>query len=115
MKGRTCTDGQKQRKKVVPGESTPPTVSMDSVIIMEKIDAHEGRNVRICDTPGVFSQCRHGRGRENGAAWEVSGTNGKYCAPNIHSLCDILEGEAGPLCHHKGGAIRLPKIIIYVI
>ena len=54
LKGQTCVDGQKQRKKAVPGDANPPTVSMESVLITEIIDVHERRHVRICDIPGAF-------------------------------------------------------------
>ena len=38
----------------MPGDATTPTVSTESVLIAEKIDAQEGRNVGIWDTPGDF-------------------------------------------------------------
>ena len=47
-------DGQKQRKKSVPRDATSPTVSTESVLIIETIDAHEGTNVGICNIPGAF-------------------------------------------------------------
>ena len=54
MKVRTYVDGRKQLKKAVPVDATPPTFSTDSVLITETIDAHEGRDIRICDIPGAF-------------------------------------------------------------
>ena len=54
MKGRICTYGRKQHKKAVTGYANFPTVSMESVLIMEKIDAHEGHEVGICNILGAF-------------------------------------------------------------
>ena len=54
MKGQSFLDGRKQEKKSVPGDANFPTVSMDSVLIMEKIDAHEGHEVGICNILGAF-------------------------------------------------------------
>ena len=38
----------------VPGDTTFPTVSTDSILITATIDAHEGRDVGICNIPGAF-------------------------------------------------------------
>ena len=54
MKGRTWGDGQKQRKKVVIGDATSSTVSMEYVLIPATVNAHAERNARICDIPGDF-------------------------------------------------------------
>ena len=54
LKGWTCVDSWKQRKKSVPGESTSPIVSTDSVLITTTIDTHEGREVIIFNIQGVF-------------------------------------------------------------
>ena len=54
MKGRTCADVQKQRKKAVPGDVTSPTVSTDSVLITAAINVHEVHDVGICDITGAF-------------------------------------------------------------
>ena len=54
MKGQTCTDGRKQRKKAVTGDATFLTVFTESVLLTAKIDAHEGRDVGICSIPGDF-------------------------------------------------------------
>ena len=54
VRGQTCADGQKQCKKSVPGYATTPTVSTESVLIKTTIEAHEGRNIEICDIRGAF-------------------------------------------------------------
>ena len=54
MKGQTCTDGRKQRKKAVTGDATFLTVSMESVLLTATIDAHEGRDFGICNISGDF-------------------------------------------------------------
>ena len=41
-------------EKSVPGDATPPTLSTEYVLIMEKIDVHEGCNVRIRNIRGDF-------------------------------------------------------------
>ena len=51
--------------------------------------------------PGCLYQCRHGRGRENGAALKTVVTNGKDCAQNIQTSHDIQEGKYGPLHQPK--------------
>ena len=47
-------DGQKQNKKSVTGDATPPTVSAKSVLITLTIDEHERSDPRICDIPGAL-------------------------------------------------------------
>ena len=54
MKDRTYVDVRKQRKKAVPRNSTPPTVSMESVLIKSTFDAHEGRKVGVRDILDAF-------------------------------------------------------------
>ena len=54
LKDLTFKDGRKQRKNVVPGDETYPIVSTEYVLITAAIDAHEGRDVGICDIPGAF-------------------------------------------------------------
>ena len=39
---------------MVPGDATPPTVSTESVLITTAIDAHEGSDIGICNTPCDF-------------------------------------------------------------
>ena len=41
-------------KKVVHGDATTPTVSTESVVITSKIDAYEGRDVKIYNRPVAF-------------------------------------------------------------
>jgi hypothetical protein len=38
----------------VPGAATPPTLSLEAVLITSTIDAYEERDVAIVDTPGAF-------------------------------------------------------------
>ena len=54
MKGRICIDGRKQQNNSVTGDATFPTVSMESVLIIGKIDAYEGHEFSICNILGAF-------------------------------------------------------------
>ena len=54
IKARGCTDGRKQREKIMKQESTSPTVATKSVFLTAVVDAHEGRMVKIVDVPGAF-------------------------------------------------------------
>ena len=58
IKGRACADGRKQRKQedYVKGDSTSPTVSLESVLITAVIDAKEDRDVAVIDIPNAFIQ-----------------------------------------------------------
>ena len=54
VKGRGCTDGQKQRAYVAKEESTAPTVSTEAVFLTAVIDALESREVVVLDVPRAF-------------------------------------------------------------
>ena len=54
IKGRTCADGRKQRKYILPEDATSPTVSSDAVLLSFMWDVHEGRFVATADVPGAF-------------------------------------------------------------
>jgi hypothetical protein len=54
IKGRTCADGRKQRETAEPGATTPPTVSLESVLITSTIEAYEGREVAVVDILGAY-------------------------------------------------------------
>jgi hypothetical protein len=54
IKGRACTDERKQRETAVPGAATPPTVSLEDVLLRATIDAYEERDVAIVDVPDAF-------------------------------------------------------------
>ena len=56
IKGRRCTDGQKQRAYITKEESTSPTISTEAVFLMAVIDAWENRKVVVLDVPGAFMQ-----------------------------------------------------------
>ena len=64
--------------------------------------------------PWCLYQFIHGPGHENGSAWEISRTNGKYQPLNINTELDIREGKAYPICHPKEGAPRLTEIGIAI-
>jgi hypothetical protein len=49
IKGRGCADGRKQREYLTKEDTSPPTVSIESVLLSCTIDAKE-------DIPGVFMQ-----------------------------------------------------------
>jgi hypothetical protein len=54
IKGRTCTDGRKQRETATPGDAASPTVSLESVLITAVIEAHEGRDIAVVDVHGAL-------------------------------------------------------------
>ena len=54
VKGLTCADGWKQRKKAVTGDATFPTASTESILTTSTIDAHEWYNVGIYKILGFF-------------------------------------------------------------
>jgi hypothetical protein len=54
IKGGACADGRKQRETAVPGAATPPTISLEAVLITATIDAYEERDISIVDVPGAF-------------------------------------------------------------
>ena len=45
---------RRNAKNMVHGDETPPTVFTESVLITATIDAHEGRDVGICNILGAF-------------------------------------------------------------
>jgi hypothetical protein len=54
IKGRACADGRRQHETAVPGAATPPTVSLEAVLITATIDAYEEQDAAIVDVPGAF-------------------------------------------------------------
>ena len=57
MKGRTCAGGSSQRQCLKQDESvTSPTASLETILTMLLIDAHEGKVVNIFDIPGAYLQ-----------------------------------------------------------
>ena len=54
VKGLTCADTRKQRKKAVPGDADPPKVSTESILLTATIDAQEEIKSGICDILGDF-------------------------------------------------------------
>jgi hypothetical protein len=56
IKGRGCADGRKQREYLTKEETSPPTVTIESVMLSCTIDAKERRDVATVDIPGGFMQ-----------------------------------------------------------
>jgi hypothetical protein len=54
LRGRTCADGRKQRKYILPEDATSPTVSTEALLMTCVIDARERRHVVTADVPGAF-------------------------------------------------------------
>ena len=54
IKGRTCADGRPQRAYTPREEASSPTISLESLMALLLIDAHEGRDVAIFDVPGAY-------------------------------------------------------------
>ncbi len=54
IKGRTCTDGRKQRQYIPKEETSSPTVTIKVLILLLLIDTYEGRDVMTADIVGAF-------------------------------------------------------------
>ena len=54
LKGRTCADGEKQRKYISKEESSSPTVSTENFLTALVIDAREGIDTATCDILGAY-------------------------------------------------------------
>jgi hypothetical protein len=57
-KGRTVAGGNKQRSYIRKEDASSPTVSAESVLLTCIVDAEEGRDVAVIDTPNAFTQAR---------------------------------------------------------
>ena len=58
IKGRGCADGRKQKLWFSKGETSAPTVMMESVFLTSVINAKEKREVATVDIPGAFLQAQ---------------------------------------------------------
>ena len=54
VKGRTCADGSGQRKYVPREEAASPTLSLESLMSLLLISAHEERDTAVFDVPGAY-------------------------------------------------------------
>ena len=54
VKGRTCTDGRKQRVYIPKEEASSPTTSQEASNATLTIDASERRAVVVFDAPGAY-------------------------------------------------------------
>jgi ABC-type transport system involved in cytochrome bd biosynthesis, ATPase and permease components len=54
LRGRTCADGRKQKKYILPEDASSPTVSTEALLMTCVIDAKERRCVATADVPGAF-------------------------------------------------------------
>ena len=54
VKGRACTDGQKQQGGSQTKDATPPTVALESVLITSAIETHKIRDSAVLGIPGSF-------------------------------------------------------------
>ena len=52
VKGRACTDSQKQREGSQKKYATPPKVALELVLITSVIDVQERRDMAMLDIPG---------------------------------------------------------------
>jgi hypothetical protein len=58
IKGRTVAGGNKQRDCISKEEASSPTVATESASLTCVVDAEEGRDVAVIDTPNAFIQTR---------------------------------------------------------
>ena len=56
IKARGCADGQKQRGKIPPEDTTSPTITTEAVFLTAMIDALENCDVAVIDILGAFMQ-----------------------------------------------------------
>ena len=54
LKGRTCADRSGQRKYVPREEAASPTLSLESLMSLLLISAHEERETAVFDVPGAY-------------------------------------------------------------
>jgi len=54
LKARGCTDSRPQREYTEKEEPSSPTVSLQWIMMLCRIDAKEGRYIVVTDIPGVF-------------------------------------------------------------
>ena len=64
-------------------------MSTEYVLITETVNAHEERNARIYEILGDFLSADMEKYLKMVTVWEPSGTDGKNCAQNIQTACDI--------------------------
>ena len=58
IKGRMVVGGNKQRDHIDKTDATSPTAALKSILLIETIDAKEGRDVAIVDIPNAFVTTR---------------------------------------------------------
>ena len=64
IKGRSCANGQKQRKYVSEEDNfSSPTVSNEALMNSLTIDSFEGRDVAITDVPGAYLHAKMPEGK----------------------------------------------------
>ena len=54
IKGRSCADGHKHRKKSQNKDATSPTVALELVLIISAIDVNKRRDVDVVNIPVSF-------------------------------------------------------------
>ena len=54
VKGRACSDGQKQREASKKSDATSPVIATEAVLIIAAVDSMEGRDVTLFNAPGIF-------------------------------------------------------------
>ena len=54
VKARSCANGNPQREHIAKEEAAAPTVTLESVFLISRIDAKENREVVTIDIPGAF-------------------------------------------------------------
>ena len=58
IKGRMVAGGNKQRNHIDKTNATSPTAALESILITATIDAREGRDVAVVNTPNAFVTSR---------------------------------------------------------
>ena len=54
VKGRAVADGRKQCQYIKKEDASSPTASLEAILIVASIAAHEGRDVATIDLPGAY-------------------------------------------------------------
>ena len=56
MNNKMVYNGKPTREWLSREDSVSPTVALESIMLIAVIDAHEGRNVMMCNIPNAFIQ-----------------------------------------------------------
>ena len=65
IKARMVYNGKPTREWLLKEDSASPTASLEAIILLALVDAHEGRDTMTCDIPNAFIQAHMPEDDEN--------------------------------------------------